>query len=87
MVGRSKIKFWKVWKVFEMKKIFRCQNPKIEEISLPFCGEGTKMATSILGGKMPKSAKITIFRKLRHVEVSASDMWLGIYLREVLIFF
>ena len=45
------------------------------------------MATWILGGKMPKLAKITIFRKLRQVEVSASDMWLGIFLREVLIIF
>ena len=49
------------------------------EISLPFSGEGTKMANWNLGAKMPKFAKITIFRKLRQVEVSASDMWLRIY--------
>ena len=45
------------------------------------------MATWILGEKMPKLAKITIFRKLRQVEESASDVLLGIYLMEVLIFF
>ena len=60
---------------------------KNEEISLPFSGEGTKMATWNLGGDMPKLAKIAIFRKLRQIEESASDVLLGIYLREVLIFF
>ena len=48
------------------------------EISLPFSGEGTKMANWNLGAKMPKLAEITIFRKLRKVEVSASDMLLRI---------
>ena len=58
------------------------------EILLPFSGEGTKMAIlEFRGGKMPKLAKIIIFRKLRQVEVSASDMWPRIYKREVLIFF
>ena len=37
--------------------------------------------------KIPKLAKITIFRKLRQVEVSAGDVLLGIYLGEVLICF
>ena len=36
--------------------------------------------------KMSKFAKDTIFQILRQVEVSASHMLLGIYLREVLIF-
>ena len=57
------------------------------EISLPFLGEGTKMANRNLGGKCQKIAKITIFRKLRQVEVSASDMWPRIYKREVLMLF
>ena len=35
---------------------------------------------------MPNLAKIAIFRKLRQVEVSACDMSLGIYLKEVFIF-
>ena len=37
--------------------------------------------------KMPNLVKIAIFRKLRQVEESASDVLLGIFLREVLIFF
>ena len=45
------------------------------------------MAYLEFSAKMPNLAKITIFRKLRQVEVSASDVLLGIYLREVLIFF
>ena len=45
------------------------------------------MATWNLGGKMPKLAKIAIFRKLRQVEVSTSDVLLEIYSREVLIVF
>ena len=57
------------------------------EISLPFSGHGTKMATWNLGQKMPNLVKIAIFRKLRQVEVSARDKLLGIYLMEVLIFF
>ena len=48
------------------------------KISLPFSGEGTEMANLNLSGKMPKMAKIIIFRKLLKVEVSASDMWLRI---------
>ena len=60
---------------------------KTVEISLPFSGEGTSMAHLEFRGKMPKLAKIIIFRKLRQVEVSVSDMLLGIYLRVVLIFF
>ena len=49
--------------------------------------QGTKMTTWNLGPKMPNLVKITFFRKLRQVEVSASDVLLGIYFEEVLIFF
>ena len=45
------------------------------------------MATWNLGQKMPNLVKNAFFRKLRQVEVSAGDMLLGIYLKEVLIFF
>ena len=45
------------------------------------------MATWNLGQKMPNLVKIIIFRKLRQVEVSASDLLLGIYFGGVLIFF
>ena len=53
---------------------------KNEEISLPFSGEGTKMAYLEFRGKMPNLVKIAIFWKLRQEEVSASDVLLGIYL-------
>ena len=43
--------------------------------------------TCNLGRKMPKLAKITNFRKLCQVEVSARDMLLRIYWRKVLICF
>ena len=59
---------------------------KTVEFSLPFSGDGTKMANWNLGKKRPKLAKITIFRNLRQAEVSASDMWLGIHSREISIF-
>ena len=60
---------------------------KTVKISLPISGEGTNMAHLEFRGKMPKLAKIIIFRNVRQVEVSATDMWLGIHSREVLIFF
>ena len=64
-----------------------CQNPKSEEISLPSSGQGIKMATWNLGSKNAKFGKIIIFRELRQVNVSASDVFLGIYFDEVLMFF
>ena len=66
---------------------FHMPKSKNVEILLLFSGEGTKMAKRNLGGEIPKMAKIIIFRKLRQVEVSASDMWLRVYRRKVLIFF
>ena len=45
------------------------------------------MATWNLGQKMQKLVKNTFFRKLSKVEVSLSDVLLGIYFGGVLIFF
>ena len=75
--------------MFDTKKFLQIPKSKTDEISLSFSGVvgGPKMANLDFRGKMPKMAKITIFRKFRQVEVSATDMWLGIYSREVLIFF
>ena len=73
--------------MFKIEKKIQMPKSKNEEISLPFSGEGTKMAYLEFRAKMPNLAKIAIFWKLRQVEVSASDVLLGIYLTEVLIFF
>ena len=45
------------------------------------------MATWNLASKNAKFGKIIIFRELRQVNVSASDVFLGIYFDEVLMFF
>ena len=58
------IDLWKVWKMFETKKIFQIPKSKTDEFSLPFSGGGPKMANLDFRGEMPKMAKIMIFPKI-----------------------
>ena len=46
------IDLWKVWKMFETKKIFQVQKSKTDEILLPFSGGGPKMAHLDFRGEM-----------------------------------
>ena len=53
--------------------MFECQIQKMRKFHDCFLGRVLKWPTWNLGQKMPKLAKIAIFRKLRQVEESASD--------------
>ena len=65
------------------QKNFQIPKSKTDEISLPFSGDGPKMANLDFRGKMPKMAKIMIFPKISPRKVSVSNKGLGIDLREV----
>ena len=72
------IDLWRVWKMFETKKIFQIPKSKTDEISLPFSGGGPNMAHLEFREKMPKMANITIFPKIYPRYVFVSHKGLGI---------
>ena len=63
-LGGQKYNFGKFERCLKYKKIFQIPKSKNEEISLPFSGQGTKMATWNLGQKMPNLVKIAFFSKI-----------------------